>query len=158
MRTKRPVLQPEKISFTQEGYDNLEKELENLQSSRKEAVEALSFARALGDLSENSLYTAAKGRLRSIDTEINRRKYYLKVGVVEEIGSNTVGIGKKVTVTDGKKERDFYIVGDIESDPLNGKITQKSPIGKALIGKRLNEDVEIVIPSGTITYTIIKIV
>lgn len=158
MKLKRRVIHPEKIAFTQEGYDNIQKELETLQSSRKEAVDALAFARALGDLSENSLYTAAKGRLRSIDTEINRRKYYLKVGVVEEIDDNIVGIGKKVVVTDGKKEREFQIVGDTESDPLSGKITQKSPIGSALLGKGLNDTVQISTPSGTINYTIQKIV
>jgi transcription elongation factor GreA len=158
MKIKRRIIKPEKIAFTQEGYENLQKDLEDLQASRKGAVETLSAARSLGDLSENGLYTAAKGRLRSIDTEINRRKYYLKVGYIEEVGSSKVGIGKTVHVSDGMKDRVFQIVGDTESDPLQGKITQNSPIGKALMGKNLNNSVEIATPSGTIVYTIKKIV
>lgn len=157
MKLKRPVVKPEQISFTKEGYEKLEKELQELQASRKGAVETLAAARALGDLSENGLYTAAKGRLRSIDTEINRRKYYLKVGIVEEAMSNSVGIGKSVLVSDGKKERIFQIVGDTESDPLNGKITKKSPIGSALLGKSVKDIVKISTPSGTIEYTIKEI-
>lgn len=157
MPIKRKVIRPEKIAFTKEGYNKLQKELDDLIHSRKEAVETLSAARALGDLSENGLYTAAKSRLRSIDTEINRRKYYLKVGVVTQTDSSTVHVGKSVVVTDGKQERVFQIVGDTESDPLNGKITQKSPIGSALIGKKLKESVDIKTPSGTIKYVIKKI-
>jgi transcription elongation factor GreA len=157
MAIKRRIIRPEKIPFTQEGYDKLQIELEELQASRKGAVETLSAARSLGDLSENGLYTAAKGRLRSIDTEINRRKYYLKVGVVEETQRSAIGIGKTVVVSDGTKERVFQIVGDTESDPLNGKITQKSPIGSALLGKNVKDSVTITTPSGHITYTIKKI-
>lgn len=154
---KRRAVKVEKISFTKEGYKKIEDELRELQDSRKSAVETLAAARALGDLSENGLYTSAKARLRSIDTEINRRKYYLKVGVVEERDASRVGIGSKVTVTDGKGERVFTIVGDTESDPLQGKITKKSPIGSALMNKIKGEKVHITIPTGTIEYTILDI-
>ncbi len=154
MKSRRPVQQPEQISFTKEGYKKIQQELAELQSSRKGAVETLSAARALGDLSENGLYTAAKSRLRSIDSEINRRKYYLKVGVVEEGSASRVSIGTTVVVDDGKKERTFQIVGDTESDPLNGKITKKSPIGSALLGKKVGESASVSTPSGSIDFTI----
>ncbi len=157
MRIKRPIQKPERIVFTKEGFERIEKELAELQASRKGAVETLSAARALGDLSENGLYTAAKSRLRSIDTEINRRKYYLKVGVIEQSGEFVVGIGSTVVVNDGKKERTFQIVGDTESDPLNGKITQKSPIGKALFGKNVGDSVKIKTPSGEKEFSIASI-
>ena len=154
MRLKRPVIRPEKITFTKEGYERIEKELKELQDSRKAAVETLSAARALGDLSENGLYTAAKSRLRSIDTEINRRKYYLKVGVIEKGDKSVVGIGRTVVVNDGKKERTFSLVGDTESDPLNGSITQKSPIGRALFGKKIGDKVSVSTPSGEMNFII----
>lgn len=157
MKKIRRVQKPESISFTKEGYDRIKSELEELQDSRKGAVETLSAARALGDLSENGLYTAAKSRLRHIDTEINRRKYYLKVGIVKESKASTVGIGNTVEVKDGEKNRIFQIVGDTESDPLNGKITQKSPIGSALIGKSKGDSVKISTPSGIKLFKINKI-
>lgn len=157
MRLKRPVQKLERISFTKEGYEKIQQELADLQASRKGAVETLSAARALGDLSENGLYTAAKGRLRSIDTEINRRKYYLKVGKIEESGKSSVGVGKTVEVIDGNNTREFKIVGDTESDPLNGRITKKSPIGRALFGKKIGEIVVVKTPSGDKKFTIKKI-
>lgn len=155
MRSKRPVQKLERISFTKEGYAKIQEELEALQASRKGAVETLSAARALGDLSENGLYTAAKGRLRSIDTEINRRKYYLKVAKIEDSEISAVGVGKHVVVSDGSNNRrEFTIVGDTESDPLNGKITKKSPIGRALFGKKVGELVVVKTPSGDKKFTI----
>lgn len=157
MKSKRPVKKIERISFTQEGYNKIKEELATLRSSRKGAVETLASARALGDLSENGLYTSAKARLRSIDTEINRRVYYLKVGSVEEVSTKTVGIGNSVTVSDGNTTREFQIVGDTESDPLNGKITKKSPIGRALFGKAVKDEVVVTTPSGGKKYSIKKI-
>jgi transcription elongation factor GreA len=154
---KRPAPKIEHISFTREGYKKIEQELAEIQASRKEAVETLSAARALGDLSENGLYTAAKSRLRHIDTEINRRKYYLKVGVIHDVGTSVVGVGSSVEVQTNKGTRTFQIVGDTESDPLAGKITKKSPIGSALMGKKKGDIVKISTPSGTIEYTISKI-
>ena len=157
MKLKRPVQIPEVISFTKEGYAKIQQELADLQASRKGAVETLSAARSLGDLSENGLYTAAKGRLRSIDTEINRKTYYLKVGIIEKGNTSEVGMGRRVLVNDGKKVRTFQIVGDTESDPLNGKITKKSPIGSALFGKKVGESVSVSTPSGSMQFTIQKI-
>lgn len=157
MKLKRPAPKLERISFTQEGYTKIEQELANLKASRKEAVETLAAARALGDLSENGLYTAAKSRLRSIDTEINRRTYYLKVGVIESTNHSRVGVGTRVSVEAAGRERVFEIVGDTESDPLQSKITKKSPIGSALMGKTVGTTVQVATPSGSMSFTIKKI-
>lgn len=154
---KRQPPKIERISFTKEGFEKIQQELAELQASRKGAVETLAQARAMGDLSENGLYTAAKSRLRSIDTEINRRKYYLKVGIVVETDSSTVGIGSKVEVEHPKGQRVFQIVGDTESDPLNGKITKKSPIGSALMGKKKGDTVHVATPNGSVAFTIKRI-
>lgn len=154
---KRVVRQIKQITFTKEGFGEIKKELEDLVSSRKDAVLTLSAARALGDLSENGLYTAAKARLRSIDTEINRRKYYLKVGVVKTAGKEMVGVGSSVKVTNEGKVRVFYLVGDYESNPAENKISQNSPIGRALMGKRVGNNIQVETPAGRVVFKIQKI-
>jgi len=142
------------IQFTQEGYDKLQVDFDRLTEERKGAVETLAAARALGDLSENGLYTAAKGRLRSIDSQLFRLEMMLKLGFVKKVKGDIVEIGTTVVVNDGRKEKTLTVVGGYESDPLNGKISQNSPLGKALLGKKVEEKVTIEVPAGKTTYTI----
>ncbi|MCL4387010.1 MAG: transcription elongation factor GreA [Patescibacteria group bacterium] len=147
-----------RILFTKEGYEKVKKERDELIALRQEAVENLARARELGDLSENSLYKAARARLSSIDNRIRRLSELLKIGeVVEKPTGETIGIDSIVTVTDGKKIRVFHIVGGYESDPLSGKISHNSPIGKALVGKRVGDSINVDVPAGKVSYKILKI-
>lgn len=157
MRKPRVVQKVEKIPFTKEGYESLKIEQVRLQEERKEAVKNLSHARSLGDLSENGLYTAAKARLRSIDSRLLRIKNLLKFGEVQDTPKGIVGIGSRVQVMVGEKSREFTIVGGYESDPSTGKISINSPIGSALSGREEGDSVEVQAPKGTIVYTIQKI-
>jgi transcription elongation factor GreA len=143
------------IPFTQKGYDDMKSEQQRLQEKRKETVASLSRAREMGDLSENGLYKAAKMELGSIDRQLRRIAYLLRFAqIIEKQEGDIVHIGSTVTITDGKSKRELSIVGDFESDPLDNKISQKSPIGLALLGKKVGDEVVITIPSGKVAYTI----
>ena len=149
-----------KTQLTQKGYDDLKIEHEDLLKNKKpKAIDRLSKARSMGDLSENSEYTAAKeelafveGRVREIEEIINNAQ------VIENnhVG-NLVQVGSSVTVqTDGKSEL-FQIVGEFEADPMNKKLSQTSPIGQALVGKKAGDWVEVNVPAGKIKYKIVEI-
>ncbi len=147
-----------RIPVTREGYEKLVKDLVSLKSSRPEAVNTLSEARKMGDLSENGLYSAAKMRLRGIDSQILRLNIQIKLAdIIEENKSGFVSINSKVLISDGKKERVLHIVGQFEADPLNNKISSSSPIGRGLIGKKTGDRVGVNIPSGRITFEILKV-
>ncbi|MFA6532595.1 MAG: transcription elongation factor GreA [Patescibacteria group bacterium] len=149
-----------KTQLTQKGYDDLKIEHEDLLKNKKpKAIDRLGKARSMGDLKENSEYSAAKeelafveGRIREIEEIINNAQ------VIENnhVG-NLVQVGSSVTVqTDGKSEL-FQIVGEFEADPMNKKLSQNSPIGMALINKKIGDLVEVNIPAGKIQYKIIEI-
>lgn len=146
-----------RIPFTKEGLEEVKKELEGLKKSRLEAVLKLAEARGMGDLSENGLYTAAKARLRSMDSRIFQLGMQIKLADVIKSNINEVGIGTSVEVQIEGKSRVFHIVGDYEANPLEGKISQHSPIGKALLGKRVGDEVKVLTPRETITYVITSI-
>ncbi len=147
-----------RIPVTREGYEKLVKDLASLKASRPEAVNTLSEARKMGDLSENGLYSAAKMRLRGIDSQILRLNIQIKLAdIIEENKSGFVSINSKVLISDGKKERVLHIVGQFEADPLNNKISSSSPIGRGLIGKKTGDRVGVNIPSGRITFEILKV-
>lgn len=149
------VKQLKRIPVTKEGFEKLQKELESLKLDRPNAVKTLAEARSLGDLSENGLYTAAKARLRSIDSQIFRLEMQIKLAdIVFSKGQKTVGIGSSVVVDDGVSTKTFHIVGDFEASPKEGKISQHSPLGKALIGRKTGDLVSFEIPSGKVSYTI----
>jgi len=148
------------VQLTKEGYDNLEKELKELKEvKRPEAVERLHKARSMGDLSENSEYNAAKEGLAFVEGRIQEIEEILKMAqvVVNHNRNHQVEVGTSVTVEiDGKKEL-FQIVGDFEADPLKKKLSHTSPIGSALIGKRVGDWVEVEVPAGKIKYKIVEI-
>lgn len=150
--------QIKQIPVTKEGFEALQKELNEIIEERKVAVVNLSEARNMGDLSENGLYHAAKARLRSIDSNAFRLKIQIKLAQVIDISkSDRVEINSKLTVNDGKSDRDLHIVGDYEANPLEGKISRRSPLGSALLGKRIGETVQIETPSGIKKYTVTSI-
>ncbi len=146
------------IRFTKEGYEKLKKQREDLLKSRPEAVQELKKARDMGDLSENGYYKAARGKLSSIDGNLERLKILLKQAIIMENSDNNLAeIGKTIIVSDGQKDISYQLVGDLEADPHNGKISLLSPLGKALNGKREGENFDLQIPKGTIRYTIKKV-
>lgn len=152
-----------KIFLTQEGLDELKKELEDLQSAKRPKVlERLAEARAMGDLSENSEYTAAREELALIDGRIEELQEILKgAEVIKEDrsakGKKAVQLGSKVKVQVKGKHDMFSLVGEWEADPKEKKISHESPLGKALIGKSVGENVEVEAPAGKIVYTVVEI-
>lgn len=144
-----------KIQFTKEGYRKLLENLEELKNQRPAAVKELARARELGDLSENGLYTAAKARLGSLDSQIFRAEMTIKFAEIVEIESGGVAqIGSKVTVKDEDKEITYEIVGDTEANPKENKITKHSPLGRALVGKKVGDHTILEIPAGKKTLII----
>jgi|SRR3989344_346760 len=153
--TKRPP----RIPFTKEGYENVKKEYKQVLEKRPEAVKTLSRARELGDLSENGLYKAARANLSMLDSRLRHLEMLVKNGVVaEKTKEGIVGLGSKVVIMSGEKTTDFIIVGRFEADPSKGKISNVSPIGRELIGKREGESINVKTPKGEIAYKIIKII
>lgn len=154
----------DKVFLTREGQENLQKEYHSLiDEKRPEAVERLAATRVAGELVENGDYTQAKQDLDFIDGRIQELEEVLaKVEIIQEDqkGQKThgeVNLGCKVTVEAQGKKGIFHLVGEWEADPLNQKISHESPLGKALIGKKVGEEVEIEAPVGKITYKIISI-
>lgn len=147
-----------KFQFTKDGFKNLEKELEALIKKRPDVVKRLSEAREQGDLSENAGYHASKEELGKTDSRIRELKYLIRFGeVVEATGAEIVSFGCKVKVHDGKFENEFIIVNHMEADPKSGKMSDISPIGSALLGKKVGDEVEIEVPSGKVNYRILEI-
>lgn len=141
--------------LTQSGIDELKSELEQLRVRRVETAEAIKVARELGDLSENAEYQSARQEQERNDSRIDEIEHILaNVEVIKSNGSKQVVLGSTVTLTGGKKDMVLQVVGTIEADPLAQKISDESPIGKALLGKKEGDEVEIVTPAETKTYTI----
>lgn len=146
------------IVFTQAGYEALQKEQSQLLAKRPDAVAELKRAREMGDLSENGFYKGARLKLSAIDRRLRELKHLLRYGkIVSAQQTGVVSVGSAVVIHDGENKRTYYIVGEFEANPLDGKISHHSPIGKALIGKKEGETVTVIIPSGVITYTIVSI-
>ncbi len=151
------------IKVTNEGLKNLKDELNFLKEvKRNEVVEAIRLALSYGDLSENSEYDEAKTEQARVESRIQELEEILKnVQVIEdhEIKTDTVNIGAIVSVVNlnNGKEFEYTMVGVTESNPLKGKISDRSPIGKALMGRRTGDDVPVETPAGPITLKIVSI-
>lgn len=146
---------PEKsYPMTAEGKEKLQAELKNLKLvKRPEVIERIKVARSFGDLSENSEYDAAKDEQSHLEDRIVQVEEMLKYAQVvdaESVDPNEVSVGKTITYTEvGTDDPETYtIVGSDESDPLNGKISNDSPIAQALLGKKKGETVSITTPGG----------
>ncbi|MGB9883300.1 MAG: transcription elongation factor GreA [Microgenomates group bacterium] len=146
--------------LTKLGFENLKKELEELKTvKRPQAVERLAKARAMGDLSENSEYSAAKEELAFVEGRIQEIEEIIKNAQVVDVagGKDIVELGSSVTVEINGQKQTFQIVGEFEANPLDKKLSHTSPIGKALIGKKLGDQVEVEAPAGKMIYKIIDI-
>lgn len=145
--------------FTKEKLAELQREREQLKQDREEAVTDLAKARAMGDLSENGYYKAARAKLSSIDRRIRQVEIFLLNSKVIQTGGikREVDLGTTVTVKVAGKQRDLMILDEYEADPVHGKISFKSPIGRALIRKKVGDVVQIEVPAGLVTYEIVAI-
>ena len=148
--------------LTKEKKEELENELKTLTTvRRKEIAEALEYAKSLGDLSENAEYHQAREDQGAAEERIAHLEQILKNAVVmDKHHSGTVEVGTTVIVVKkgGKEERTFTLVGSEEADSLNGRISNESPLGSALLGKKAGESVTAETPKGSVEYTIKKIV
>ena len=153
----------EKNIMTRAGLQKIEDELEYLKViKRKEVSEKLKEARAQGDLSENAEYDAAKDEQRDVEARIESLEQLLKnVEVVEDeevtLESINVGCWVKVHNQEFDEDREFVIVGSTEADSLAGRISNDSPVGKALMGKRVGDEAVVEVPAGIMTYTVLEI-
>ncbi|MCR5418712.1 MAG: transcription elongation factor GreA [Lachnospiraceae bacterium] len=152
-----------KHTLTYEGLKRFEEELENLKVvKRQEVAQKIKEARAQGDLSENAEYDAAKDEQRDIEARIEELEKILKnVEVIDEdeVDLESISIGCKVKIKDMelKEELTYKIVGSTEANSLKGKISNESPVGKALLGRKKGETVSVETPGGVIKYKVMGI-
>lgn len=154
-------MQVQQEYLTKEKYHELEKELEYLKTTRrKEIAEALEYAKSLGDLSENSEYHEARDSQAALEERIGHLEVVLKsAAIVSAHGNDSVGVGSSITVErdSDKAKKSFTIVGSEEADASLGKISLKSPLGTAAMGKKKGETFSFETPSGTMSYKITDI-
>ncbi len=151
------------ILLTDEGLKRLEDELEELKTvKRKDISEKIKVALSFGDLSENSEYDEAKNEQAIIESRIATIEAMLKnVKLLDEdeISTETVNVGSKIVVKDLEygDELTYYIVGSTEADPEKGRISDESPIGKALLGHKVGDVVDIEVPAGAVKLEVLSI-
>jgi len=149
-----------KIQITKQGLVSLKNELEGLvETKRPKLVERLSHARSQGDLSENSDYQNAKEELEFLDGRISELEHILKTAQVvgKKRKKDEITIGAKVTLKANGQKHEYHVVGEWEADPANKKISHESPLGQALVGKKVGEKVKVEAPAGKIVYEILSI-
>ncbi len=151
------------IKVTDDGLKKLQEELEHLKTvGRTDIAEKIKVARGYGDLSENSEYDDAKNEQAKIEARIVELEAMLKnVEIIKDIkgATKTVVVGVKVKVYDEEfdEELTYHIVGSTEADPINNKISDESPVGKALLGHKVDDTVTVEVPAGEIKLKILKI-
>lgn len=144
------------IKFTPEGLSELKKEYQKIKDKLPEVIKRVATARELGDLAENAEYHAARedhswiqGRIEELEAIMSRAE------VIEKSNGDTVSLGNQVVLVNQEgNEVEYHIVGEWEADPQKQKISHESPIGQALVGKKVDEQVEVKAPAGKITYTV----
>ena len=151
-----------KIFLTQEGYDEIKEELEYLiNTKRPDNIIAIKEARALGDLSENADYDAARNEQAEIEARIKKLEAIVEnVEIIEEVSTDVVGLGNtvKISYVDDEDDIDEYkIVGSQEADPFESKISNESPIARALLGHKKGDVVSVESPNGNYEIKIIGI-
>lgn len=147
------------LPITSTGLDQLRTELSGLSTKRRpELVERLSIARSMGDLSENNDYQSAREDLSFVDGRISELEELIKNSkVVKPTGNTQIAFGHSVKVTINGQQVIFQIVGEWEANPAQKKISHASPLGQALMGKKIGDKVEVSAPAGKVVYTIVSI-
>src|SRR6056297_451368 len=160
---KEKLLMTEEVLLTEEGYEKLEEELDHLVNvKRREVAKRIKVAREFGDISENSEYDDAKNEQAFVEGRIKEIKNMLtnaKVVKDEDITDKKVNLGTKVMLhdLDNDEKINYTLVGSAEADPLNYKISNESPIGKAILGHVIGDEVTVETPAGEVDYEIISI-
>lgn len=149
--------------MTLEGKQKLEEELEDLKiNKRKEIVERIKIARSYGDLSENSEYESAKDEQAFVEGRISTLEKMIRLAEIiddKNVEADIVSLGRTVTFVElpDEEEESYSIVGSAEANPLQGKISNDSPIAKALLGKRVGDEVAIATPGGDMKVKIVNV-
>ena len=151
----------EEILLTAKGFAELEEELNELRTTkREENIQAIKEARSHGDLSENSEYDAARDEQAKIEARIQELEYKLEhATIIDSSNKDTVNVGCDVTIlyVDDEEEDTYSIVGSLEADPFENKVSNESPIGAALIGSKVGDVIPVVGPNGTYDIKVLKI-
>lgn len=151
------------ILLTQEGYNKLEEEIEFLKTvRRREVADRIKVAISFGDISENAEYDEAKNEQAQMEERIIKLENMIRKAVIideSKIDVNVVTIGSIVKVNDVEfdEEVEYVIVGSAEADPYDGKISNESPVGKALLGRSTGDVVEVQVPDGVAKFEILEI-
>lgn len=144
--------------ITSDGKKDLETELEHLKARRGEIAEKIAEARDYGDLSENAEYDAAREDQGLVESRIAEIEDILtNAEIIKASKASTVGLGSKVELKNGAKKVEYHIVGPVEANPMEGKISNESPIGLALMGKKVGDKATVTTPKGDINYEIVAI-
>ena len=149
--------------MTLEGKKKLEDELEEYRLKRRpEVIKRIKIARSYGDLSENSEYESAKDEQAMVDIRIAQIENMLQYAEIidnEDVDKDEVSMGRTIIIQElpDEEPEEYQIVGESESDPFNGKISNESPMAKGLLGHKVGEVVEVEVPNGTIKLKIVKV-
>ncbi len=144
--------------ITEDGKKELEAELEQLKSRRGEIADKIAEARDYGDLSENAEYDAAREEQGLVESRIAEiEDILLNAELIKSGGKSKIGLGSVVELKTSGKTVTYTVVGPVEADPLEGKISNESPIGEALFGKKVGDVATITTPKGEVTYEIVTI-
>lgn len=151
------------IKLTPAGYTEIEEEVTKLrEQDRPRIIQAIKEAREQGDLSENADYDAAREEQGKVEARIKELEYMLEhATIIDAVPEGIVGLGSVVTISyiddDDDDEEEYKIVGSLEADPTENKISDESPVGKALFGHKVNDIVEIASPNGNYNVKIVSI-
>ena len=146
------------VKLTKDGKRQLEKELEDLKNQRVEIAERLATAREFGDLRENAEYSSARSDQGVLETRILEIEEMLKTAEIISGGKgDKVALGSRVKLESKFGKQEYAIVGAVEANPLEFKLSEESPLGSELIGKKVGETVTISTPSGDVLYKILEI-
>lgn len=146
------------FQITEAGKKELEAELAELKGRRGAIADKIAEARDYGDLSENAEYDSAREEQGLVESRIAEiEDILLNATIISATKSSSIKLGSKVELKTGKKTVTYHVVGPVEADPLNGKISNESPIGLALIGKKIGDTATITTPKGDINYEVVKV-
>jgi transcription elongation factor GreA len=146
------------FQITNEGKKELEKELEALKARRGEIAEKIAAARDYGDLSENAEYDAAREDQGLVESRIAEIEDILQnAEIIKTSRASSVTIGSKVELKNADKTVTYHVVGPVEANPIEGRISNESPIGQALMGKKVGETVVVSTPKGDVSYEVVSI-
>lgn len=146
--------------FSEEGLEKLKQELNYLKNTkRQEIAKRLEHAKSLGDLSENAEYQEAKEEQSMMESKISELEEEVRNAVViaKKTTSDQVEVGSAIRVSSERGEEFYTISGSDEADPVRGKISNESPLGRAFLGRKVGDEVEVKTPAGTTTYKIMEI-